>query len=852
MPGPSLFLIDTMSQVYRAFFAIPTLSTADDFPTNALYGFVSMLNRIVAQHHPDYMAAAAESRTPTRRHEAFSGYKATRKPMPPELALQLPFIDELCAAFRVPILQQDGFEADDILATLADRGRAEGFTVSIVTSDKDMYQLVDDRVTVLDTKADIVFGPQQVLEKMGVKPAQVVDLLALMGDTSDNIPGAPGIGPVNARKLLNAFGDLDACYRRLDEVEPKRIREILRQHRQQVLDSRALAMLDRRVPVQWEWAELRTGTPDLEHLRDLFTRFGFRSLLKELPSRPATAAPTARLLDGGAELRRMCDGQPLLPVAMMIWGPDRALAQTAGDADILSLDRRREQSAIQAWLERPSSKRFHGLKRLALEFELPAGFEGHVDDAELIHYLLWPHIEDHSLERIALELSRSVPPATEGESLLVEPLAARLEVIHAACAEWLPRLEEAGLGTIYREVELPLLPILAGMERTGILLDVPWLESLAAELAGRIVQLEKEIFALAGEEFNINSPKQLGEILFDKLQLPSSKKTKKTKSYSTGVEVLESLAPLYPLPARILDYRQLTKLKSTYVDALPPLVNPATGRLHTTFNQTVAATGRLSSTNPNLQNIPIRTEEGQKIRRAFVAPSGWRLVSADYSQIELRIMAHLSGDELLLAAFRSGQDVHSQTARDVFGAAAEANPSEYRRRAKIINYSILYGKSDFGLAQDLKIPQREAKAFIQSYFATYPGVRRWLDENLADAASSGAVRTMFGRIRPIPELRHSNWNVRSTGERIAANSPIQGAAADIIKLAMIRLARRLEGSGLQARLLLQVHDELLLECPAEEVDRLRGILREAMEDVAPLKVPLVVDIHDGANWLEAK
>ncbi|HOT01765.1 MAG TPA: DNA polymerase I, partial [Acidobacteriota bacterium] len=508
--------------------------------------------------------------------------------------------------------------------------------------------------------------------------------------------------------------------------------------------------------------------------------------------------------------------------------------------------------AIQAWLAESSPKRFHGLKRFALEYELPVGFEGHVDDAELIHYLLWPQIEDHSLERIALELSRSVPPATEDESLLVEPLATRLEVIHAACAEWLPRLQAAGLETIYREVELPLLPILAGMERTGILIDVPWLETLAAELAGRIARLEKEIYALAGEEFNINSPKQLGEILFDKLQLPSSKKTKKTKSYSTGVEVLESLAPLYPLPARILDYRQLTKLKSTYVDALPPLVNPVTGRLHTTFNQTVAATGRLSSTNPNLQNIPIRTEEGQKIRRAFVAPPGWRLVSADYSQIELRIMAHLSGDELLLAAFRSGQDVHTQTARDVFGAAAEANPAEYRRRAKIINYSILYGKSDFGLAQDLKIPQREAKAFIQSYFATYPGVRRWLDENLADAAASGAVRTMFGRIRPIPELRHSNWNVRSTGERIAANSPIQGAAADIIKLAMIRLVRRLEGSGLQARLLLQVHDELLLECPAEEVDRLRGILREAMEDVVPLKVPLVVDIHDGANWLEAK
>ena len=852
MAGPSLFLIDTMSQVYRAFYAIRTLSTADDFPTNALYGFVSMLNRIVAQHHPDYLAAAAESRTPTRRHEAFSGYKAARKPMPPELARQLPFIDELCAAFRVPLLQQDGYEADDILATLAERGRADGFAVTIVTSDKDLFQLVDDRVAVLDTKADVTYSPQQVREKMGVSPGQVVDLLALMGDTSDNIPGAPGIGPVHARKLLDAFGDLDTCYRRLEEVQPARIREILRRHRQQVLDSRALAVLDRHVPLRWEWAGLRAGEPDYKHLRDLFTRFGFRSLLKELPDQPTAAAPAARLLDGGAELRGFWNSQPLLPLAMMAWSPDRAFAQAAGDAGILSLDRTQDHQAIQAWLQAPSPKRFHGLKRFALEYELPPGFETQADDAELIHYLLWPHIEDHSLERIALDLGRNALPAAGGEPPPAEALAARLEIIHAACTEWEPRLEAAGLETIYREVELPLLPILAGMEHTGILLDVPWLDALSAELAGRIAQLEKEIFTLAGEVFNINSPKQLGEILFDKLQLPSSKKTKKTKSYATGVEVLESLAPMYPLPARILDYRQLTKLKSTYVDALPPLVNPATGRLHTTFNQTVAATGRLSSTNPNLQNIPIRTEEGQKIRRAFVAPPGWRLVSADYSQIELRIMAHLSGDELLLAAFHSGQDVHAQTARDVFGAAAEANPAEYRRRAKIINYSIIYGKSDFGLAQDLKIPQREAKAFIQSYFATYPGVRRWLDDNLSEAARTGAVRTMFGRIRPIPELKHSNWHVRSTRERVAANSPIQGAAADIIKLAMIRLAPRLKASGLQARLLLQVHDELLLECPASEVGRLVAVLREAMEEVAPLKVPLVVDIHDGANWLEAK
>lgn len=864
MNEKAIYLIDTMSQVYRAFFAIRGLSAADNFPTNALFGVVTMLQKIVKTHHPEFLVAVTDTAEPTHRHEAYAAYKATRKPMPDELSVQMPFVYELLSAHGVPVLALPGYEADDIIAALALRARAEGFKVYILSSDKDLYQLVGEDVSLLDTKSDIVYDPAQVTSKLGVRPDQVVDFLALTGDTSDNIPGAPGIGPKTAEGLLKQFGTLDECLNRLEEVNPPRIREILRQNRQQVLDSRGLATLCSEVPLQWRWEDLRLAGPDRERLRDLYTRFGFKTLLRELePSAvPAPAANAWECRPGAKPLADWLAKHPEAPLAGLFEAPDRLYLAPAGEPAVFRIQPRRDAAVLAEWWRAKSPKPSHRLKPLLRESDPgPAG--GPVQDVELMHYLVFPQVEDHSLERIALDVtSRSLPPLPSGkgraEPLLETPAdeatlwGPRLAAVHAVAGGLKEKLRELGLEGVHNDIDLPLVPILAAMERAGVLLDTAYLAVLSKEMGERIASLEEEIYRLAGERFNINSPKQLGDILFEKLQLPSSKKTKKTKSHSTGAEVLEQLAQDFALPARILDYRQLAKLKSTYVDALPKLADPATGRVHTTFHQTVAATGRLSSADPNLQNIPIRTEEGQKIRRAFIAPPGWRLVAADYSQIELRLMAHLSGDEKLIAAFHSGMDIHMKTALDVFGTEAEANPAEYRRRAKVVNFSIMYGTSDFGLAQNLKIPQREAREIIGSYFATYPAVRRWIDENLERARKEGVVRTLYGRIRPMPELASSDKNIQKAGERIATNAPVQGTAADIIKLAMIRLDGMLREAGSRARLLLQVHDELVLECPEADVPAVEGMLRPAMEHVADLAVPLTVEIHHGLNWLEAK
>lgn len=862
MSEKAITVIDTMSQVYRAYYAIRGLSTAAGQPTNAVFGFASMLQKILRAAPPPYLAAATDLAAPTLRHAAYAQYKANRKPTPDDLVAQIPAIFELFRAFRIPVLGVEGYEADDLIAAMAERGRRDGFTVTILTSDKDLFQLVDDRVFVLDTKSDTLYGPEQVVAKLGIRPDQVVDYLALTGDTADNIPGAPGIGPKTAQSLLAQFQTLDNCLAHVNEITPPRVQGILSQHRQQILDSRELARLQPRVPIQWEWEDFHRQDPDPVLLRELFTRMEFRTLLKELPPPSGSIAGATLGIEDAEPLRQLRRDQPDLPLALLTAGKNAICLQPQGDSRVFILDQKRDHETI-ALLLGSGPARFHQLKPFCLHFPPGAGFESRMDDAALMHYLLYPHQEDHSLEKIAADTAGIVLDASVEKAAAANPLLhdanldagvyrTRAEAIHASCKAMAPAIASHGLEQLYHEMELPLVPVLAGMEKAGILLDTPYLLRLSAELAGKIAAIEDTVYILAGERFNINSPKQLGEILFEKLQIPSLKKTKKTKSYATGVEVLEQLAQEFELPARILEYRQLAKLKSTYVDALPRLVNPATGRLHTTFHQTVAATGRLSSANPNLQNIPIRTEEGQKIRRAFIAPPGFVLVAADYSQIELRVMAHLSGDERLIAAFHSGLDIHTQTARDTFGAQAESNPAEYRRRAKIINYSILYGKSDFGLSQDLKISRLEARQIIDAYFAAYPDVRRWVEENLERARREGVVRTLFGRIRPMPELARTDKMLQKAGERIATNAPVQGTAADIIKMAMIRLDRVLTGRLPRTRLLLQVHDELVLETPAEDVVAVTEVLREAMQDVAALAVPLIVDIHSGKNWMEAK
>ncbi len=862
MEKKSLYVIDVMSQVYRAFYAIRNLSTSAGVPTNAVYGFLTMLDKLVRTHEPDYLVAATDLAAPTLRHEAYAEYKANRAPMPDELSVQMPAIYELCDAWRLPVLSREGYEADDIIATLARIARRRNLRVVIVSKDKDLMQMVGDDVVLLDSQNDVLYDREEVHRKLGVYPEQVVDYLALTGDTSDNIPGAPGIGPKTASKLLGQFNTLDACYEILESITPPRIRDILDTHRDQVMDSRQLATLEQEVSVEWDDARFRLQTPDIPKLRDLYARMEFKSLLADLAAVADETGDTEWHIrhDPGDLPQRA--GDPSGPALAIVPAGRSGVAGVAEDSDTIRvIDTRRHAADLHTVLAGQRSLRFHHLKGFCLDTATVPDPSGRVDDVQLIHYLLQPHVEDHSLDKIAVEVTgRSLPPLPAMDDttplLAEEPpwpaIGQRAQVIHRSVNALRPRLTELGLDRLYLDMELPLVPVLVEMERNGILVDRECLRRLSTEFEERIGTLEHHIYDLAGEEFNINSPKQLGIILFEKLNLPVVKKTKKTRSYSTGVEVLELLARDFPLPALILDYRQFTKLKSTYVDALPRLIDPATGRIHTTFHQTVAATGRLSSANPNLQNIPIRTEEGQRIRQAFIAPEGYSLVSADYSQIELRLMAHLSGDDRLIAAFRSDMDIHQKTALDVFGEAAIEHPAEYRRRAKAINYGILYGQSDFGLARDLKISRGEAQEIIDSYFRTYPEVQEWIRNNLTAARAEGVVRTLFGRIRPMPELTNSNRNIQKAGERMATNAPVQGGAADIIKLAMLELHRRLPGVSAPARLLLQVHDELVIECPDEDVPAVSTALQSAMEQVVELAVPLKVDIHSGKNWLEAK
>jgi len=862
MKAKSLYIIDVMGQVYRAFYGIRHLSDSENLPTNAIFGFAGIINKLLKTHSPDYIVATTDVAAPTHRHEAYADYKATRRPMPEDLQIQIPYIYELCRAFNLPLLSMEGYEADDIISTLAKRAASENFEIFIVSRDKDLFQLVGDAVYMLDLQDEHLYDRRKVMEKLGVTPEQVADYLSLTGDSSDNIPGAPGIGPKTAVKLIEEFQSLDNCYAALDRVTPPRIRNILDQHRDKVFESRRLVTLSD-VPLQWDWDDFRRREPDKDQLQKLYTRLEFKTLLRELQSRDGSHSSGATVLADVQKLRSFIAQRPETPVALHFAGRRHLCILPENHNEAFLLNVKEDHGVLEYILRGSHPKRCYRTKHVYYDFvdnHIP--FDG-VEDVKLMHYLLRPHMEDHSLERIALDVAGISLPSPDdkagsGNDLFsgihedTEVCSRQTAVIHQAVREYAPQLEQAGLEKIYREMELPLVPVLIRMERNGILLDIDYLFELSAELQNKIAELECRIYELAGEEFNINSPKQLGHILFEKLQLPASKRTKRTKSYSTGVEVLEELALDFELPALILDYRLFAKLKSTYVDALPRLVAPETGRIHTTFHQTVAATGRLSSANPNLQNIPIRTDEGKKIRKAFVAPAGYWLVSADYSQIELRIMAHLSADERLIAAFHTEMDIHRKTAIDVFGPLAEAKPGDFRHKAKAINYGILYGQSDFGLARELKIPRKEAQHIIDSYFATYPGVQQWILDNLDQASKNGLVRTLFGRIRPMPELSHSNWNVRKAGERMATNAPVQGSAADIIKIAMLKLQHNLDKSNLRARLLLQVHDELILECPEDEVAPLSELLRESMENVAELSVPLTVDIHKGKNWLEAK
>jgi DNA polymerase-1 len=738
----------------------------------------------------------------------------------------------------------------------------------IVSNDKDMFQLVNDQVQVLhQAKEDVFFDAAKVKDFFGVPPEQVVDVLGLMGDASDNIPGAPGIGEKGARDLISRFNSLENLLANTSQVDRKTYRQSLEENREQILSSRQLATIDLQAPVTVDWAELKTQPPDMEALQSLFVEMGFQSLLKEFEMEPEKERPVAA--EARASLSAIATGQE----AARLLGQESAepvfccLELTAAepvDADLLALAVcRNEKGSVSPsgwkvafseqaqvtpsdfksfWDEAKLPKVIHNAKPafLALERQQLA-LQGLADDTMLMSYLLQPNRSNHNFEEIVFALlGENAGADCEQRAFQVARLYAQLS----------PKLHELGLEKIYREVELPLVEVLAEMEGHGVIIDPQVLGQLSKEMEVQIDRLTKRIYELAGVEFNMNSPKQLGEILFDKLNLPAPKKLKKSGQYSTSVEILEQLSTNYELPRQMLEYRQLAKLKSGYVDALPKLVNPRTGRVHTSFNQTIAATGRLSSSNPNLQNIPIRSELGMKIRAAFVPAGGHVLLAADYSQIELRVLAHFSKDPVLIDSFRRGEDIHSRTAMEVFGVHPGMQTPELRRRAKAINFGIVYGQTAFGLAKELEVSNREAQKFIDSYFEHYRGVKEWIDETIAETRKTEISRTLHGRLRQIPDIRSKNPNLRGFAERTAVNSPIQGTAADLIKLAMIRIHHLLKHEKMHTRMLLQVHDELVFEVPEGEVEAAEKLVKREMETVVELAVPVVVDIGVGKNWME--
>jgi DNA polymerase-1 len=858
------YLVDGPSYFYRAYHAIGHLSTSRGLPTNATLGMTMMLWKLLREDRPSYMGIAWDAPGPTVRHQQFEAYKLQRPGMPKDLVEQIPWVRRSFEALGLPFVEAPGFEADDILATAVRRLRDTPVGLVLVTADKDALQLVAPRVTVLSvlgrTGERVLYDAAKVEERWGVPPARIPDVLALMGDSIDNIPGVPGVGEVTAQKLLREFGSLDALYANLAVVTGAKLRETLARHRDQAFLSRQLAVLEGALPFEFDLERFRVREPDWERLRALWTELEFSSLLRQIPARAVTL-PTepVPVVDAAGWRELLGRAGERIAIEPVLTGspPDLTLHGVAAYAPAAGA------CYHVGWPELPAGVRLvgHDTKLLvgwARGAAVPLGVA--VDDTAVAAYLLNSGRSGYPLDQLCAEAgSPAVPGAIE--ALLAGAAAgdadpARVAAWTGARAEGVwrlaqcqaPLLAEQGLERLYETIEVPLVPILADMERVGIRVDPERLAQLTKELDTQLDALLREIHQLAGEAVNPNSPKQLATVLFEKLKLPPVKRTK--TGYSTDVDVLEELALGHSLPGKILEYRQLAKLKGTYADALPTLIHPRTRRIHTSFNQLVAATGRLSSSNPNLQNIPIRSELGRRIRQAFIPDDGWRFVAADYSQIELRILAHLSEEPALVEAFQRGEDIHTRTAAQIMGVAPEAVTSEMRRLAKVVNFGILYGLSGFGLSQAVSIGRAEAQRFIDDYFASHPRVRAYIDRVVAEGRTQGYVTTLLGRRRYLPELGARNPTARNAAERMAANAPIQGTASDVIKLAMVRLAAALAARGLRSRMLLQVHDELLLEVPEAEVAAMRRLLPEVMEAVVTLAVPLRVDVKEGRDWAE--
>ena len=881
--GGKLVLIDAMSLVFRAFFApmAMALVSPSGMPTKAVYIFVRTLQKLIKNLQPDYIAVAFDLAAPTFRDQLFAQYKANRPAFPEDLAVQLPFVRRFCRALGLRLLEREGFEADDLIGTLAKQGEADSLDVLIVSGDEDLFQLVTDRVRVVKpsrgaTDGETICDAEKVKEIIGVAPEQVVDWLALTGDPSDNIPGArplPGqepavpeggkkrsyIGPKGATELIQQFGTLEKALDNFEHVKKQSYREALRDYRAEAQLSKDLARIRTDIPLDLPLDELQLSAPDLAELTALCRELGFTSMLRDfLAQAPAPEAVPLDAAELGAEkaardwLAQLAPNGPLA-VSFAVEG-EEGFAGSLGGLGFAEGSRRafiaaggleKSLAAAKPYLEdmaRPKS--VHNVKLLLLLLRKQGiDLANPADDTMLYSYLLEPLATSHALGDIILRrqgrrMTGSLADAAEG----TREIAALL----------VPEIARQELRRLYDEIELPLALVLADVEAAGVRIDAKILAQMSVEFEKDLAVLTKEIYDLAGGPFDIESTKQLGEILFGKLQLPGGKRLKKSGQFSTNAAVLESLAEQHELPRKIIDYRTRAKLRSTYIDALPKYINPSTGRLHTSYNQTVARTGRLSSSDPNLQNIPIGEEFGLRIRSAFVAEPGCQLISADYSQIELRVLAHLSGDPRLIEAFSRDEDIHARTAQEIFGVPPGLQTHEHRRMAKAINYGVIYGLSSFGLAGRTGTSKTEAQQYIDEYVRRYSGVKEYLDRLVAEARRTGEVRTLFGRLRPIPEINSKDVPTRNRAEREAMNTPLQGTAADLMKLAMVKLHARFAREKLRTRMIMTVHDELVVESPEAELETARAAVKAEMEGAYALKVPLRVDIGSGKNWKEAK
>ena len=872
-----IVLIDGHSILNRAFYGLPDLTNSEGVHTNAVYGFLNIMTRILEEEKPQYLTVAFDVHAPTFRHQMYEAYKGTRKPMPQELREQVPLIRQVLEAMGVCIVSREGYEADDLLGTIARRGEARGLEVTVVSGDRDLLQLATEKILVRIPKTrggkTVIedYHAAQVQETFQVTPPQIIELKALMGDTADNIPGIPGVGEKTAAKIIGAYGSIENAHDHLEEIKPNKARESLREHYDLAVLSKKLATIDTDAAIDFSWEEARLGNLYTPEAYEMFRRLDFKNLLSRFDQEQQPQAMEYQVITDpqkAGELFRQAQAASGCGLALLegsegtvglglAFGRDQVYYFPVGEAisDQQLKDWARQLFAGEHPVGAPD------VKAMRKWVEIPA--DGQAFDLGVAAYLLNPLKNSYTYDDAANEyLGETVPAASEifGTPKLpdlsrAEPERAAAYASGQAYVSWAARepmrqaLSDTGMLKLFEQVEMPLLFTLDDMEKAGIRAQAEELKVYGSQLQVRIEELEASIWEQAGETFNINSPKQLGVILFEKMGMPGGKKTK--TGYSTAADVLDKLAPDYPFVTDILEYRQLAKLKSTYADGLAGYI-AGDGRIHSTFNQTITATGRISSTEPNLQNIPIRMELGRLIRKVFVPEEGFVFLDADYSQIELRVLAHMSGDEKLIEAYREAQDIHRITASQVFHVPFDQVTDLQRRNAKAVNFGIVYGISSFGLSQDLSITRKEAADYIEKYFETYPKIKGFLDGEVEKAKKDGYVSTMFGRRRPVPELKSSNFMQRSFGERVAMNSPIQGTAADIIKIAMVRVNERLRREGLRSRLILQVHDELLIETAKEELEVVSRILEEEMRGAADLAVPLEVDMHTGSNWYEAK